>query len=70
MWTDDIAESIALWRQTGIFPFPSLLIYSTPDPSQYSLEDLRLIYHLAAICNELEIKGANSFTLWTGHIPA
>lgn len=70
MWTPEIMANIDHWRQTGMFPFPGLPIYSTPDPSQYTVDDLRLIYHLAFICNELESMGANSFTLWTRQIPA
>ncbi|KAK8067093.1 hypothetical protein PG997_013840 [Apiospora hydei] len=69
MWTPEIEAAIELWQQTGVFPFSSLNIYPTPAPQYYSMEDLRLIYHVAAICHELGTIDANGFTLWTRHIP-
>lgn len=33
------------------------------------MEEMRLIYHVAAISNELAHIGANDFTLWTSQIP-
>ncbi|KAK8135317.1 hypothetical protein PG984_003257 [Apiospora sp. TS-2023a] len=69
MWTPEIEGAIELWQQTGVFPFPNLNIYPTPAPQYYSMEDLRLIYHVAAICHELGNIDANGFTLWTRHIP-
>ncbi|KAK6829333.1 hypothetical protein PG987_009917 [Apiospora arundinis] len=53
MWTPEIETAIKAWQQTGY----------------YSMEDLRLIYHVAAICHELGTIDANGFTLWTRHIP-
>lgn len=38
-------------------------------PHMYSLEDLRLIYHVAALYDQLAVIDANNFTLWTRHIP-
>lgn len=69
MWTPDIEAAIEQWQQTGIFPFPSLNIYPAPDPSYYTMEELRLIFHVAAICHELGTIDANGFTLWTRQIP-
>lgn len=69
MWTPEIEGAIELWQQTGVFPFPNLNIYPAPAPQYYSMEDLRLIYHVAAICHELGNIDANGFTLWTRHIP-
>ncbi|KAF3345093.1 hypothetical protein VD0002_g7259 [Verticillium dahliae] len=70
MWTPSIVADIEQWQRTGIFPFPKLAISSTPNPAEYSLEDLRLIYHVASISNEMEGLGATNFTLWTRQIPA
>lgn len=70
MWTQEIVANIELWQQTNNFPFPALQIFPAPDVNQYSFEDLRLIYHLASICGELDVLGANNFTVWTRQIPA
>lgn len=69
MWTPEISATIDQWQATGIFPFPSLQVYATPDPSLFSADDLRLIHHVASICDELETLGVNNFTLWTRQIP-
>jgi hypothetical protein len=69
MWTPQIEASIAEWQGTGVFPFPSLGIYPAPMPHVYSLEDLRLIYHVASLYHQLAAIDGNNFTLWTRHIP-
>ncbi|ORY71888.1 uncharacterized protein BCR38DRAFT_404920 [Pseudomassariella vexata] len=69
MWNSEIEAAIEQWQRTGIFPFPSLNIYPTPAPHCFSVEDLRLIFHVAAICHELGTIDANGFTLWTRQIP-
>jgi hypothetical protein len=69
MWTPQIEADIANWQTTGVFPFPSLGIYPAPMPHLYSREDLRLIYHVAALYSQLAAMEANNFTLWTRHIP-
>ncbi|KAI0852386.1 hypothetical protein F5Y00DRAFT_194458 [Daldinia vernicosa] len=69
MWTPEIEAAVEQWQRTGIFPFPSLNIYPAPAPQYYSIEDLRLIFHVAAICNEMSAMDANGFTLWTRQIP-
>ena len=69
MWTPEIEAALVEWQRTGIFPFPSLEIYPAPVASHYSIEDLRLIYHIAALYHQLAAMDANNFTLWTRHIP-
>lgn len=69
MWTPQIEASIAEWQSTGVFPFPSLNLYPAPMPHMYSVEDLRLIYHVASLWHQLAAIDANNFTLWTRHIP-
>jgi hypothetical protein len=69
MWTPQIEAAIAEWQRTGIVPLPSLGIYPAPMPHLYSVEDLRLIYHVAALYYQLATIDANNFTLWTRHIP-
>ncbi|WYZ46526.1 hypothetical protein EsH8_IX_000751 [Colletotrichum jinshuiense] len=69
MWTPEIEAAISQWQHTGLFPFPNLNIYPAPNPQYLSAEDLRLIYHVASICDELAAFDANGFTLWTRQIP-
>ncbi|KAM3533769.1 hypothetical protein MY4038_002972 [Beauveria bassiana] len=69
MWTPQIEADIAEWQRTGVFPFPSLGLYPAPIAQLYSVENLRLIYHLAALYQQLAAMDANNFTLWTRHIP-
>ncbi|KAG5997310.1 hypothetical protein E4U54_002386, partial [Claviceps lovelessii] len=69
MWTPQIEAAIAEWQATGVFPFPSLQVYPAPMPLMYSVEDLRLIYHVANLYHQLSAIDANNFTLWTRHIP-
>ncbi|RDA91956.1 hypothetical protein CP533_1349 [Ophiocordyceps camponoti-saundersi (nom. inval.)] len=69
MWTPQIEAAIADWQATGVFPLPSLGVYPAPIPHLYSVEDLRLIYHVASLYHELASIDANNFTLWTRHIP-
>ncbi|KYK57060.1 C6 transcription factor [Drechmeria coniospora] len=68
MWTPQIEAAIGEWQATGVFPFPSLGVYPAPMPHMYSLEDLRLIYHVASLYHQLAAIDANNFTLWTRHI--
>lgn len=70
LWTNEVTEAIKEWRRTNIFPFRDLNISSFPSTTNYKDEELRLIYHVASICNQMEGMGANAFTLWTRHIPA
>ncbi|TDZ31527.1 Sterol uptake control protein 2 [Colletotrichum sidae] len=69
MWTPEIEAVIDQWQRTGVFPFTSLGIYPAPNPQYFQVEDLRLIYHVASICNEMAAFDANGFTLWTRQIP-
>ncbi|KAK6197833.1 hypothetical protein LQW54_010539 [Pestalotiopsis sp. IQ-011] len=70
LWNESIEAAINSWRMTAIFPFPSLNVYPAPDPQYFSNEELRLLYHLAAICHELGGHlDASGFTLWTRQIP-
>ena len=69
MWTPEIEAALEQWQLTGIFPFPALNIYPPPSPQNYTLEDLRLMYHVASICNQLVCNDADHFTIWTRQIP-
>ncbi|KOS17244.1 Sterol regulatory element-binding protein ECM22 [Escovopsis weberi] len=69
MWTPDIERAISDWQRTGMFPFDDLRVYPTPEAHLYSVEELRLIYHAAAVYVQLAAMDANNFTVWTRHIP-
>jgi hypothetical protein len=69
MWTPEIEAEIEQWQRTGMFPFPSLGVYPAPAPEHLTLEDLRLIHHVASISNQMQEMGASDFTLWTRQIP-
>jgi hypothetical protein len=69
MWTPQITTDITEWQRTRTFPFPFLGDCLVIEPQFYSVEDLRLIYHLAALYHQLAAMEANSLTLWTRHIP-
>ncbi|KAL2131334.1 hypothetical protein VTI74DRAFT_5258 [Chaetomium olivicolor] len=69
MWTPEIEATIDQWRRTGMFPFPSLGIYPAPAPQLLTVEDLRLIHHVASISHQMQEIDANDFTLWTRQIP-
>ncbi|EXM12954.1 hypothetical protein V3481_007086 [Fusarium oxysporum f. sp. vasinfectum] len=69
MWTPQIEVALIEWQRTGILPLPCLGLYPAPRPHLYSLEDLRLIHHLATLYCELATIDVNNFTLWTRHIP-
>ncbi|KAM3478650.1 hypothetical protein MY8738_005837, partial [Beauveria namnaoensis] len=69
MWTSQITTDITEWQRTRTFPFPFLGDYPVIEPKFYSVEDLRLIYHLAALYYQLAGMEANNLTLWTRHIP-
>ncbi len=69
MWTPEIEATIDQWQRTGVFPFRGLNIFPTPNPQYLSLEDMRLIHHVAAISNQLRAVDADGFTIWTRQIP-
>lgn len=69
MWTPENEAAIEKWRQTGVFPFPSLNIYPAPAPQLLTKEELRLIHHVASISHQMMEIGANGFTMWTRQIP-
>ena len=69
LWTPEIEAEIERWKRTGVFPFPDLYIFPAPAPQFFSMEDLRLIHHVASISVELSMRDAGNFTIWTGQIP-
>jgi len=68
-WTPEIEAQIDRWKQTGLFPFPSLSVYPGPAPHLLTTDELRLIHHVASISHQMMELGAGKFTLWTQQIP-
>ncbi len=69
LWTPEIEATIDQWRRTGVFPFLNLNIFPAPNPQYLSLEDMRLIHHVASISHQLRSVDADNFTIWTRQIP-
>jgi hypothetical protein len=69
LWTPEIDATIALWRQTGEFPFPDLRVYPQPQWQIFPKPDLRLIHHIASISNEMFRNRTSKLTLWTDLMP-
>jgi len=69
MWTPEIETVIDQWKRTGTFPFPSLNIFPAPNTQFLSMENLRLIHHVASISHQLRSADADGFTIWTRQIP-
>lgn len=69
LWTPEIESEIETWQQTGVFPFQDLLMFPAPAPHYFSVEELRLIHHVAAISREMSLTDASNFTIWTRQVP-
>ncbi|KAL9066250.1 MAG: hypothetical protein Q9157_007211 [Trypethelium eluteriae] len=69
MWTPDIEHSVDVWQQTGRFPFPELQIYPQPHWTAFSRDDLRLLYHLSQISNDMIASKSSKLTLWVEYMP-
>ncbi|QDS77494.1 hypothetical protein FKW77_000180 [Venturia effusa] len=69
LWTTEIDRNVELWRQTGQFPFPELHIFPQPPWQTLSKTELRLIYHVASVCYEMQSSRTSQFTIWTELMP-
>lgn len=72
LWTAEVKAEIALWKETGVFPFPDLAIHPQPDPKEwkkFSAEKLRLIHHVAGISTKLKQPNVGALTIWARAIP-
>ena len=69
LWTPEIEKTVQLWRTTGHFPFPELSIFPQPQWTTLSKTDLRLIYHLSSISNDLQVNRTTKLTIWTELMP-
>ncbi|KAH8585963.1 hypothetical protein B0O99DRAFT_645753 [Bisporella sp. PMI_857] len=69
LWTLEIEADIRSWQQTGRPPFPSLHLFPAIPFEHCSLEDLRLIHHVASISSEFCTHDSSNFTIWVRHVP-
>ncbi|KAF1986788.1 hypothetical protein K402DRAFT_331637 [Aulographum hederae CBS 113979] len=69
LWTPEIEKSVEIWRHTGECPFPDLNIYPQAHWHLFSKTDLRLVYHLASICSDVQHTRTSKLTLWTDRLP-
>ena len=71
LWTPEIERSIDIWQQQGRFPFPfpELHIYPQPHWGSYSRDDLRLLYHVSQISNDMIASKSSKLTLWIEYMP-
>lgn len=69
LWTPEIERTVNQWRGTSQFPFPDLHIFPQPQWQTLSKTDLRLIYHLSSITNELQGSRTSKLTIWTDLMP-
>jgi len=64
LWTPEIEKTVNAWLTTSQFPFPDLHIFPQPQWQNFSKTDLRLIYHLSSIANELQSSRTSKLTIW------
>jgi hypothetical protein len=69
LWTPDIEKTVDIWRQTGLFPFPDLGIYPPLQCKNLSKTELRLLYHICSILNEVQRSRTSKLTMWTELMP-
>lgn len=69
LWTSEIDRNVELWRQTGQFPFPDLHVFPQPQWQTLSKTELRLIYHVASVCYEMQSSRTSQLTIWAETMP-
>jgi len=69
LWTPELDETISYWQRTGNFPFPDLRLQSPEAFRNLCKDDLRLVYHLASIHQEMERNDYLQCTFWASDIP-
>ncbi|KAL8821994.1 MAG: hypothetical protein Q9223_000074 [Gallowayella weberi] len=70
LWTRPIEGAIEAWRQTGIIPLPNLGLHSGRQFQGLSREDLRLVYHLLSIHQDLQRVNLSQCTVWVQELPS
>jgi hypothetical protein len=69
MWSSEVETEVRSWQQIGRSSFPSLCVFPAIPFEKFSLEDLRLIHHVASISSELSASNSSDFTIWVKQVP-
>ena len=67
--TPQIEQDLRQWRESGVYPFPSLGVTEQPPWNLYSPTDLRLIYHISSIANQMQAAEAQQQSVWVRRVP-
>ena len=71
--TPTIQRALDSWRNTGVYPFPSLniAVENLPSPAHFSAADLRLIHHISSVAQSItSSEGATGrYAVWTRRVP-
>ncbi|KAI9711227.1 MAG: hypothetical protein M1820_002214 [Bogoriella megaspora] len=69
LWTPEIERDIAIWQQTGQFPFPELQVLSQLHWASFPRDDLRLLYHISQVSRDLMASKSSNLSIWTEYMP-
>lgn len=69
LWTPELEDEINYWHRTARFPFPDLPLHSPGAFGELSKSDLRLVYHLVSIHQDMQRKNFIPCTFWARDIP-
>ena len=67
--TPQIERDIQRWRETGLYPFPSLGVTEDTTLTQYSDTDLHLIHHISSIAAQMQNAEAQQHSVWVRRVP-
>lgn len=68
-YTAEADQDIEEWQRTGVFPFPELMLHPEPRWRHLSATDLHLIYHVASVSSDMQVKGYSHCNIWTAKMP-
>ena len=69
LWTRSVEGAIEAWHQTGVFPSSNIGLHSSYQFQRLSREDLRLVYHLLSIYQDMQRVNLSQCTLWVQELP-
>lgn len=66
--TPQIERDLQQWRETGVYPFPTLGITEQPSLAQRSNTELRLIHHISSIAAQMQT-AESQHSVWVRRVP-
>lgn len=69
LWTPSIQGAIENWHRTGTFPFPNFGLRSIRQFQGLSPVELRLVYHLLSVHQDMQRLNLAQCTLWVQELP-